>query len=295
MYDVERYRLKCNRRQFLYGGLAVALLPYGTAQAAVENSVSKFEKALSKLQNGPALANSFIANDEPVIAFKTGPEKAPIRAPKSERQISSRAFDLIVASEVSSQQAYRSRYENPVWPFGQSGVTIGIGYDIGACTRTFLKEDWGSYLDSSSLEQLTRACGVSGKGAAALVPDLKTVRISWDLALSQYRLETLPRYIGETERALQNTSALGPDCLGALVSLVYNRGASFQDPAPRFSEMRELSGNMSSKKFRSIPQNIRAMERLWKADRRYKGIVIRREAEAALFELGLETDPPQEN
>jgi GH24 family phage-related lysozyme (muramidase) len=230
-----------------------------------------------------------VANDEPSVAFRTGPERAPIRAAKSSRMISSRAIDLIIASEVSSRDAYRAHYDRPVWPKGASGVTIGIGYDIGESTQAFFKEDWGEYLNSETLELLSKACAVSGNGAKTLIPTFKSVRVSWDIAMTQFQRETLPRYVGETERALKNTAELSPDSFGALVSLVYNRGVPFHNPDPRFIEMQELSKNMSSKNFQGIPANIRSMERLWKDMPKFKGVVIRREAEATLFELGLNT------
>jgi GH24 family phage-related lysozyme (muramidase) len=278
-----------DRRQFLLS-LIATLFPIVTSQAEdrSEKVLAKFDDALKKLQRNPNFANSSVANDEPIVAFKTGPERAPIRAAKSSRMISSGATELIIASEVSSRDAYQARYDRPVWPEGESGVTIGIGYDIGESTRVFFKEDWGEYLDSGTSELLSKACGVSGKGAAALIPNFEAVRIPWDVAMSQFQRETLPRYVGETEKALENTSALSPDSFGALVSLVYNRGTTFHNPDPQFSEMQELSNNMASKRFPEIPANIRSMERIWKNKPKFKGIVIRREAEAALFEVGLD-------
>jgi GH24 family phage-related lysozyme (muramidase) len=278
----------CDRRQFLVS-LIATLFPIATNQAedGRQKVLATFDDALKTLQRHPNFANSSVANDEASVAFRTGPERAPIRAPKSSRMISSRAIDLIIASEVSSRDAYRVRYDRPVWPEGESGVTIGIGYDIGESTRAFFKEDWEEYLEPGTLELLGKACGVSGKGAAVLIPNFESVRIPWELAMSQFQHEALPRYVGETEKALENTSALGPDSFGALVSLVYNRGTAFHNPSPRFTEMQELSKNMASKRFPGIPDNIRSMERLWKNKPKFKGIVIRREAEAALFEIGL--------
>ena len=78
--------------------------------------------------------------------------------------------------------------------------------------------------------------------------------------------------------------------LGALVSLVHNRGTTFRNPDPSFTEMHELSNNMASKRFPVIPANIRSMERLWSNKPKFKGIVIGREAEAALFEIGLDSN-----
>ncbi|VXC80792.1 hypothetical protein BURKHO8Y_40075 [Burkholderia sp. 8Y] len=42
------------------------------------------------------------------------------------RHVSKDAKDLIVAFEVSDQRLYEARYQQPVWPHGNSGVTIGV-------------------------------------------------------------------------------------------------------------------------------------------------------------------------
>jgi hypothetical protein len=277
-----------NRREAMRGIAAILVMPF--SRKAEEDStrpLDSFMKALEAFQRNPKLANSFRANDEPIIAALTGPERGRIRAQKSTRTVSPRASDLIIASEVSSRRAYEQHYDRPVWPKGASGITIGIGYDLGGATAADLTEDWGAYLDGRSLKILSQACGYSAGKAARLLTHLDPIRIPWDVALAQYERETLPRYIGETERALANTTGLGPDSLGALVSLVYNRGLSFRDPDPRFQEMRDLSGHMQHSEFQSVPTDIRKMERLWTGQPDFKGVVLRREAEAALFEVGL--------
>ena len=55
--------------------------------------------------------------------------------------ISQAAFDLIVAEEVSSQAAYNARYQRPERPGGQSGITVGIGYDCGYATPERIRAD----------------------------------------------------------------------------------------------------------------------------------------------------------
>jgi GH24 family phage-related lysozyme (muramidase) len=80
--------------------------------------------------------------------------------------------------------------------------------------------------------------------------------------------------------------------LGALVSLVYNRGASFgipeaKDPSGRFREMRNIKAHMANKAFDQIPDELLSMRRLWIGVKDMRGVVLRREAEAALFKQGL--------
>jgi hypothetical protein len=95
---------------------------------------------------------------------------------------------------------------------------------------------------------------------------------------------------------LSNTGELSADSLGALVSLIYNRGASFSiseanDPTGRFREMRNIKGHMANKAFDQIPGELLAMRRLWLGVPDMRGVVLRREAEAALFKQGLAGKP----
>jgi hypothetical protein len=277
-----------DRRRFISGGLSAIVSGYlDKGPGEPQKSLSQFDILLSEIRENPQLANSFVANDEPVIASKTGPERAPIRAKKSNRAISSRGSDLILASEVTGESTYRQRYTGPVWPHGESGITIGIGYDLGESRADYFHEDWGAYLDSRTISILTPTCRITGQAAATALTGLERISIPWEVALSQYRNETLPRYIGETERALANTSSLSDDSLGALVSLVYNRGVTFNRQEPRYAEMNHVKNHMDSLEFRNVPVDLRCMERLWKKQPKFRGVVIRREAEAALFQYGL--------
>ena len=60
----------------------------------------------------------------------------------SSTPISAAAVDLLVASEVSSRAFYERRLVHPIWPQGRSGITIGIGYDVGTVSAGTLKADW---------------------------------------------------------------------------------------------------------------------------------------------------------
>jgi hypothetical protein len=89
---------------------------------------------------------------------------APRYKPSS-RKISEDAVKLIIAFEVTSQAQYERKYQRPVWPRGQSGVTVGIGYDVGYATREWLHEDWKGVLSEAQLGQLEIACEVTGAPA----------------------------------------------------------------------------------------------------------------------------------
>lgn len=114
------------------------------------------------------------------------------------------------------------------------------------------------------------------------------VDVPWASAIDVHREKVLPRWVGLVERSLPNTGAIGPDCLGALVSLTYNRGASFGKAGARYREMRNIKAHMAAKAFGDIPDEFRSMKRLWPD---MTGLQKRREREARLFERGLAALP----
>jgi GH24 family phage-related lysozyme (muramidase) len=203
----------------------------------------------------------------------------------STKPISSEAFDLIVEFEVSSEQTYTKRYRKPVWPEGHSGVTIGIGYDVGYASKPQLSADWSGAIDEAMIMALESALGVTGTSANALAKRLQAkIDVPWQSAIKVHREKVLPRWVGLVEGRLPNAGVIGPDCLGALVSLTYNRGASFAKSGDRFREMRNIEAHMTAKAFGSIPGELRSMKRIWP---KVKGLQKRREREALLFERGL--------
>ena len=203
----------------------------------------------------------------------------------SARKISDDAFDLIVEFEVSSQQVYTRKYRSAVWPGGASGVTIGIGYDVGYTTAAQLDDDFGDLLPQTTIAALGRAIDVTGDAAQQVARSLAgIVDVAWDVAIRVHRERVLPRWIGLVERSLANTADLDDPSLGALVSLTYNRGASFGKAGDRYAEMRAIKDDMGRSEFDDVPAQLRSMKRLWPT---VKGLQTRREREARLFERGL--------
>jgi hypothetical protein len=195
------------------------------------------------------------------------------------------AVQMIVAFEVSSQATYTAKYQPPTWPGGQSGVTIGIGYDCGYSTANEIKAAWGPVLPAPMVTELAKTAGIHGSPASSYAHTLHgTVRVPWAAAMSVFQNRDMPKWESILSVTLPNTSLLSPDCYGALVSLIYNRGASFSAPGDRYKEMRAIKANMGTKNFGAIPGNIREMCRLWPT---VAGLRTRRMQEAALFQKGL--------
>lgn len=281
-----------DRRHFLQVALVTlpAMVRDLRAQSPAIDKVAvtrRFEEALHKIEADVELTNQQRMRTELREGFKAGLERAPLRATKSKTPISALATKLIIECEVSNRTAYERSYEYPVWPKGESGVTIGIGYDLGYVTPSDFNEDWVNHLSPDLINQLSPACGSTGSAAASVLKRLPKVLVKWDVAEAQYFQEAQPRYVGITENGLANTKDLSPESLGALVSLVYNRGPSFTLPGPRYLEMRNIRDHMAARHYNRIASEIRSMKRLWENQPDMRGLLPRRDAEAALFELGL--------
>lgn len=204
-------------------------------------------------------------------------------------RISQRAYDGIVEFEVSSKAAYNRIYRKPEWPAHASGITIGIGYDVGYTTVDKLRSDWSGKIPDEMIEALIPAVGVTGaKAKQFLAQTRKVVDVPWEAAIAVHQEVTIPRYLGMLERGVPNTDKLSKDSLGALLSLVFNRGASFPNRGERYKEMRAIKRHMAREEFDKIPGQIRAMKRLWPTSR---GLKRRRDWEAKLFEDGLSAAP----
>lgn len=201
------------------------------------------------------------------------------------------ALNLIVAFEVSSEAQYNAAYRAPTWPGGASGVTIGIGWDCGYATAAEISAIWSPYLTPDMIMRLSAAAGMTGARAQVETHKLRNaVSVSWTAAMAVFQNHDMPKWEGLVEKALPNTEFLSGDSFGALVSLAYNRGASFAAEGGRYREMRDIHAHMSEKNFAAIPNDIRSMVRLWP---NVPGLQSRRRQEAALFEKGL-TEAPME-
>jgi hypothetical protein len=204
------------------------------------------------------------------------------------------AFDLIVAEEVSSRETYTKKYRRPEWPGEQSGATIGIGYDLGQADKATIRKDWGGIVPEGTLTAMLSASGKTGPaGKSATAQIRSSVDIPWDVALGVHEDSVVPRWEAKLEKALPNTDLLSPDCFGALLSLIFNRGPSFNNQGDRYKEMRAIKAHMKAKDFQQIPAEIRGMKRIWPKS---AGLRKRRDKEADLFEKGLKanTEPPHD-
>lgn len=175
------------------------------------------------------------------------------------------------------------------WPGGSSGISLGHGYDLSAETADELRRDWAPYLSADQIARLVAAVGKSGQAAAAYAPRLHDITVTRAAADAVFAAATLPKYILCTKLAFGPAfNALPLDAQGALVSLVFNRGARMADlhPGDR-AEMRAIRADLADGVQRGdltdIALQLRKMKRLW-VGKGLDGLLTRREAEARLVE-----------
>ncbi|HUS97832.1 MAG TPA: hypothetical protein VMX97_13965, partial [Hyphomicrobiaceae bacterium] len=193
----------------------------------------------------------------------------------------------VIGFEVTSEKQYKRAYERPILPGVASGITVGIGYDLGYSTPERVRRDFKGLIAADDIEALVAVCTLKGDAARPHLASLRQrIRISWDVAIEVYRRVTVPLYGRAVLKTFPNAVELKGHCFGALLSLVYNRGASLKGDRRR--EMNTIHDLMAQRQWADIPAQFRSMKRIWKGNRQATGVVIRREAEAILFERGLE-------
>jgi GH24 family phage-related lysozyme (muramidase) len=254
-----------------------ASLPAATTDAAVQVAV----------QDAPLpaqVADAAGTVTEPIqdaIAAVTEALPSPPPPPPVEPLVAAPAVALIARWEVGSPSQYERRYKRPIWPQGQSGVTWCIGYDGGHQVKVVIEQDWQ---DHPEVVDLATTAGITGGRAKAILPRYQHIVTGYDYCLEVFTERSLVEYERRTRRAFgDGYNLLRPLARGALVSLVYNRGAAMVGNSRR--EMKAIRDDcVPAQDYACIAREIRSMKRLWKNTKIQNGMDARREAEAILVE-----------
>jgi hypothetical protein len=194
--------------------------------------------------------------------------------------ISKKGLAFIVDKETGGRAYYEKFLKHPTWPGLQSGVTIGVGYDLGYNTKEQFRKDWTEYLDSDELEVLSGFCGITGR--AINLSSIRDIVVPWSFAVSVFNESTVPRFYRQLLSVYPEADRLPPDAAAALLSLVFNRGTALK--GDRRTEMVEIQAALKGGNLGEIPDLLRSMKRLWPET---AGLRIRRDDEAALFEKAI--------
>ena len=194
--------------------------------------------------------------------------------------ISKKAIDLIIQHEVGGRAVYEKRYQKPIWAGGDSGLTIGLGYDVGYAKEADLFADWKG-LNLNFLNALKRFCGVKGPIVKTMMRgEILNVVIPYNIAYEVFVKKSIPKYYAATKKIYPQLDELNEDTRGALVSMVYNRGAKLDGESRK--EMKAIVELVAKKDYEGIAEQIEQSKRLWE-HKNLDGLVLRREAEADLI------------
>lgn len=195
-------------------------------------------------------------------------------------QCSRESLDQIVAFEVGSPALYEQRFRRPTWPGGESGVTIGIGYDLGQASKAEIEADWAPHLEEPDRAALLTVQGAKGDVAKQLAKNLSQVVIPFADAQQVFYANTLPRFAALTLDTFPGVDDLPADAQGAMLSLVYNRGDGLSgDRRREMREIRDLLAAGGDDLLEAIAREFESMTRLWPD---VKGLRDRRTREAEL-------------
>jgi GH24 family phage-related lysozyme (muramidase) len=195
--------------------------------------------------------------------------------------ISKKSIDMIINHEIGGKAYYEKVLQKPTFPGGQSGVTIGLGYDLGYNTDKQFLEDWSDKLNLNFLTPLRKVIGLKGESAKQMLKgEILQVRVPYNAAYEVFIKKSLPRYYAMTKAIYPQLETLNEDTRGALVSMIYNRGNKIEGDSRK--EMKAIVDLVAKKDYEGIADQIERSKRLWE-NKGLDGLVKRREEEADLI------------
>jgi hypothetical protein len=205
--------------------------------------------------------------------------------------LSKKSLELILEFEVGGGENYYNKFlKNPAWPGEQSGVTIGVGYDLGYVNKTEFSEDWKD-LPKEIFDRLYKVVGIKGYKAKNLTRGLRDIVIPWELSLQVFNNKTVKKFWNLTKDTFPNFDKMPEDARGGLVSLVFNRGSALEGDRRREMKLirdgMRITNTFDQKALTFIANQIRSMKRIWAGGSIERGMSRRRDAEAKLIEQSL--------
>jgi hypothetical protein len=203
------------------------------------------------------------------------------------QRLSDAAYALLIEFEVGGVRHYVEELSRPEWPGYESGVTVGIGYDLGMSKAEDIESDWTQAgMPQNQVRRLMEVAGITGERASELVGGIRDIVIPWSRAWWVFNERTLPKFIRMTLRTFPESELkMTADGFGALVSLVYNRGPELSGKRRvQMRNIRDLIATLPRGETldRSVSRQILDMIPLWEGSDIEEGMRRRRTAEAAL-------------
>ncbi len=112
------------------------------------------------------------------------------------------------------------------------------------------------------------------------------LRLNSQISFDSSQVIMKRRYAQQVIAVYPQAINLHPDCQGALLSLVINRGNSLVDKDPKKQTrhgIKHIQEYLESGEVEKIPEALREMKKLWQGDSQNRGLVLRRGAEAVFL------------
>jgi hypothetical protein len=208
-------------------------------------------------------------------------QAALAKLPEPSSELTAQGVTFIAREEVSSPGEYRRRYKHPVWPTENSGITIGIGYDLRFVNEAKVKADWGDALPPDTIARFVPVLGT--RGTPELLATVADVDVPLPAAVAVFVKRMLPEHVGHTRVAYPLLDTLPPPRRTALISLVFNRGGALEGDRRR--EMMRIRELLEAADVDAVAGEIEAMVGLWDPVKE-RGVIERRRREATLWRHG---------
>lgn len=200
--------------------------------------------------------------------------------------ISKNTINKLIEFEISSKAYYEKFIAKPHWPGGASGVTLGIGYDLGYHTKDEIRKDWENYLSPSELSIVIKCAGMIGSKAKAETASIvNKIKIPYDVAYKVFVEVSYPKYLRQALSIYPNLKNLHANAKGAIVNLVFNRGNSLVGDSRK--EMKALQDCIKKTDYNCTASQIISMKRLW-FNKNLDGLLTRRDWEAKMVKSTIE-------
>ena len=208
-------------------------------------------------------------------------EIVAVEEPKKERTYLDYDWTPVVEFETGGKAYYEKFLKKMTWPKGESGITMGIGADLGYMTKEEFEKFFSKYFTKKQCERLNDVIGLKGESAKNALSKVKDIELSWDNAYKAFIEWTLPKFWKMTSDLWIGLNKLKEPAQIALVSIVFNRGSATKGPSR--VEMVNIKPYVMCQNYNAIAKEIRSMKRLW-ADKGLDGLLKRREDEAKMVE-----------
>lgn len=185
--------------------------------------------------------------------------------------------ELVLEFETGGRSGYDP---HPEWPGGASGVTIGIGYDMGYYSKAVIDSDWQA-INKTPRTRLLSVAGLSGTRARHVLSTVRDIYVQWDIAADVFDRVDVAREFSRAKRAVPGFEDMRPNAQAAWLSLGFNRG--WQLSGPNRLEMRAARDLVPGRDYEGMAVQFRKMVRVWAGTQFENGMRRRRFAEADLL------------